>query len=500
MARESPEAAENRRPLPWYCVGFHSFAEFNTYVTFVLLGMSIMMVASAVTSAPEFVTKYYIYATGDPDAVAETPLFWTNANTFYNAGTYAMQVITEIASLTPFMRSIPISVRLFLGLGIPFAELLIIIIVPTVTIPTQNGAIAVIMVVAVMGGFSKALCDSCTNALVGPFPTKFMNGAQWGLTVVALLMSIVQIILQVSMGSTFHDVLTISRIYFGIGIGIQVLAVVELVLLRYNPFAQKYVAEFRVAALQRRGSAATEQSLESNEPATGAIADAVGDAEDKVRALDEAEEADEVRAVHSNDYVARSGAVLQATGDADRMVDLDQTKNISSTEQMLRASVWSVFKRIYPMLFCAFTVFFATLLVFPGVFFMVPARSGWYMTIIVTLYNVGDFVARVLLMFRVLRPSPKFVIIGTLGRLLIIPLIVVCVRGYIPGVALPYVLITLYGLTNGYFGTMSCIHCPRTPTLHYAGERSVAAIMAGIFLMLGLCFGSNLSLAVTLTH
>ncbi|GET93264.1 nucleoside transporter 1, putative [Leishmania tarentolae] len=499
MTGRSATVQGGKRALPWYYMGFHTLAEFYTYVTFVLLGMSIMMVTSAVTSAPEFVTKYFIYATGDPDAVAETPLFWDHANTFYNAGTYAMQVITEIASLTPFMRSIPLGVRLFLGLGIPFVELVMIIVVPAATIPTQNGAIAVIMMVALMGGLSKALCDSCTNALVGPFPTKFMNGEQWGLTVVALLMSIIQIILQLSMGSTYQDVLTISRIYFGIGIAIQVMAIMALFLLRYNPFAQQYIAEFRAAALSRCGNADLEESQDSREPATGDVAVAPK-AGDKEVTLDEIEEADEVRAVPSETFVIKSGAVLQATGDADRMVDLDQTKNITSTEQMLRASVWSVFKRIYPMLLCAFMIFFTTLLIFPGVFFLVPARSGFYMTIIVTLFNAGDFVARILLMVRVLRPSPKFVIVGTVARLAIIPLVVLCVRGLIPGVAMPYILIFLFGLTNGYFGTMSCIHCPRTPTLHYAGERSVAAMLAGIFLMFGLCFGSNMSLAITLTY
>lgn len=492
----------NHTPSPWYKFGFKSFAEFNTYVTFVFLGMSIMMVASAVTSAPDFLTRYYVYATGDPDAVAETPLFWNNANTFYNAGTYVLQVLTELFSLTPFMRRIPLSVRLFVGLGIPFAELLLIIIVPAATIKSQHGAIAVIMVVACVGGFSKALCDSCTNALVGPFPTKFMNGAQWGLTVIALLMSIIQIILKVSMGTSFHDILTMSRIYFGICIGIQLFAIFELAILRFNPFAQKYIAEYRAAAqrnAQNNESTLEETAPSMNEPAAGDIADLPATVDDKERALNE-EEGDEVRAVTSEEFHVKRGAVLTATGDADKMVDLDQTGNITSTEQLLRASAASVFKRVYPMLVCVFLIYFTSLLTFPGVFFLVSTTSGWYMTVIVTLFNAGDFISRMVLMFRPLRPSPKVVVAGTLGRLIIIPFLVLCVRGIIRGEALPYVLITLLGLTNGYFGCMACIHCPRTTTLRYAGERSLAAMLSGISIMLGLCFGSNLSLAITLTH
>lgn len=494
MSAQACTTAEHTAHAPWYKLGFKSFAEFNTYVTFVFLGMSIMLVASAVTSAPGFLSEYYKYATGVPDAEAETPLFWTHSNTFYNAGTFALQLLTEMISLAPFMRRIPLAVRLFVGLAIPFLELLMIIIIPVVTIPTQNGAIAVVLVVATVGGFSKALCDSCTNALVGPFPTKFMNGAQWGLTVISLTMSIIQIILQASMGSTFQDVLTMSRIYFGICIGIQCVTIFELAILRYNPFAQKYIAEFRAAA-NRAKHADGEDSVSSNEPAAGCI---VNGAADKEQALND-EGSDEVRAIEDADVKIERGAVLTATGDADKMVDLDQTKNITSTEQLLRASVMSVIVRIYPMLICTFIVYFTSLLIFPGVFFLVPINPQWYWTIIVALFNAGDFTARVVLMIRPLRPSPKVVLAGTFGRLIIIPFLVLCVRDIIHGPALPYVLITLVGLTNGYFGCMACIHCPRTTTLRYAGERSIAAILSGIAIMLGLCFGSNLSLAITLT-
>ena len=74
-------------------LGFHSFSEFNAYITFVMIGMSIMMVVSAITSAPAFVSEYYKFATGNPDAVAEKPQFWKNVNTFYNVATYITQLL-----------------------------------------------------------------------------------------------------------------------------------------------------------------------------------------------------------------------------------------------------------------------------------------------------------------------------------------------------------------------------------------------------------------------
>eukprot|EP00796_Vickermania_ingenoplastis_P005086 gene5086-biopygen10078 len=227
-------------------LNFESFAEFNTYVTFVMIGMSIMMVISAVTGAPSFITKYYEYATGIPDVECENPAFWNNANTFFNLGTYVTQLICEAITLLPAVRAIPLRFRLLTGLSVPFAEMLILILIPVIKIPTQTGAIVVLMMVAVLGGFSKALCDSSVNALAGPFPTNVVNVEQWGLATASLFMSILSVILKVSMGETFDEVNTQSRIYFGVAIGFQLLTIAQFVLLYSNPFAHRYSAEFRM--------------------------------------------------------------------------------------------------------------------------------------------------------------------------------------------------------------------------------------------------------------
>lgn len=457
-------------------LGFHSVAEFTTYATFVLLGMSIMMVVSAITSAPSFVSKYYQFATGDGDAVAENEAFWTNANTFYNVATYIAQLIFEPLALLPFVRMIPLRIRLIVGLVVPLLELLLLIIIPTITIPDQSGAIAVLMVVGVLGGFSKALCNSCTNALVGPFPTKFMNGAMWGLSISALFMSVLQIILQSAMGESFEAQLTQSRIYLGVAIGIQALSVFMFLILYRNPFACHFTAEFRM--MNKSGTVTT----------------ADGDVVEPVE-----EEAEEKQSVTSKNGVkVEAGAVMHLKGDADHMVDEDQVANITSSQQMFKANLWPVVKKVYPMLLCTFFIFFVTLFIFPGVFFNAVSFDGWSMTMIVLLFNVGDFASRIILMFRALRPSPIVVVVGTLGRLLVIPLLVLCVRDIITGVWMPYILILIHGLTNGYFGAMSMIHCPRTPALSTAGERSLAAVLSGVFLMLGLCIGSNLAVPLNL--
>lgn len=475
-------------------INFESFAEFNAFVTCVMLGMSIMMVISAVTGAPSFITKYYEYATGKPGVECENPMFWVNANTFFNLGTYVTQLICEALTLLPAIRRIPLRFRCLTGLTIPFLEMLILILIPVFTIPTQSGAMAVLMIVAILGGFSKALCDTSANALVGPFPTNFVNGEQWGLAVSSLLMSIVSVILKVSMGETFDEVNTQSRIYFGIAIGFQFLTIVQFCLLFRNPYAHKYIAEFRRLEAIRR----EKKGILLEEPCVEAEGEIRVDADEEAEVMagvakDIYPETDEhERQLHEN------AAILRAHGDADGLVDKDQCGTLTSSDQMVRTNLCSVMRKVYPMLFSAFFGYFVTMTLWPGVYFHTySGDSNWFSTIIVLLFNTGDFLSRLILMVRPLRPSPMGCLIGAILRVLFIPLIVLCVRGIINSEALPYVLVTIFGLTNGYFGVMSMIYCPRTPTLATAGERSMAGVVGGLFVQMGLAFGSNFATIIT---
>lgn len=165
---------------------------------------------------------------------------------------------------------------------------------------------------------------------------------------------------------------------------------------------------------------------------------------------------------------------------------------------MVNTNAISVFKKVWPTLLCCFFVYFVSMCMFPGVFISVDPVDEWYSTIVILLWGVGDFTSRVILMIRPLRPGPLVCVIGTVSRLVIVPFVALCVSGTIKGHWLPYIAMTILGLTNGYFGAMSMIHCARTPTLSTAGERSIAGIMCGIFLQLGLAIGSNIALAINL--
>lgn len=443
-----------------------------------------MMTVSAVTGAPSFVTKYYEYATGKPGVECENPTFWNNANTFFNLGTYTMQICCEGFTLLPAIRKIPLRYRMIVGLLIPLGELLTLVLIPVFTIPSQNGAIAALMTVSIVDGFSKSLADSSTHALAGPFPTQFFNGEQWGLAICSLLMCIISVILKASMGNTFDDVNTQSRIYFVIAIVFQLLTILQFTLMISNPFAHKYVAEFRML----KGIPEPLESVELNEEYAGEF-------------REHAEEEEEEEVIEKNLHPENSedelehgvnAVAIRVKGDADGMVDKDQHGTVTSSDQMLRANGCVVVKKVYPLLLSSFYCFFLTLTMWPGVYFNAyHGNSDWYTTLISLLFNLGDFTSRVILLVPKLRPPPMACLYGCAARTVFVPILVLCVRGIINNMGASYALCVIFGLSNGYFGAMSTVYCPRTPTLSTAGERMLAGIIAGLALECGLAVGAN---------
>ncbi|AAZ11593.1 adenosine transporter 1, putative [Trypanosoma brucei brucei TREU927] len=456
-------------------LGFYSVPEFVVYVTFIFFGMSVMNVTNAIYSIPFFFKEYYKFAQGDADVQPKDEGFWKHMFTYYNVVVYTMQVLLEAFMLTPLGRRFPIRWRLTFGLAVPIVEIIVILVIPVVR-TSEDAAKAAMMMIAFIGGVSKTLCDSGNAALVGPFPTKFYGAVVWGLGISGLLTSFMSIIIKVSMDDSFSSLLTQSRIYFGLIMLLQVIACILLVLLRKNPYAMRYAAELRFDA-KKSGT------KDSNGLVDVADARGTGPADEECE-----READERSDIN----------VMNATTDPDTMRDTDQLENMTNAKQMLDASVMVVAKRIWPMLVSCFFVFFATLLVFPGVFFAVKTDvpSGWYFTIVAAMYNLGDFLSRLVLQFKRLHPSPRGVVIGTFSRLLVIPLLALCVYDVISGPWVPYVLCLIWGLTNGYFGGMSMIYGPRTGSLTTAGQRSLAAICINLALLLGLFGGAMSAMAV----
>uniref|UniRef100_A0A0A9YEZ7 Uncharacterized protein n=1 Tax=Lygus hesperus TaxID=30085 RepID=A0A0A9YEZ7_LYGHE len=243
----------------------------------------------------------------------------------------------ELLTLHPHVRLIPLRFRMFVALFLPFVELILLIAAPAAKLPSQKSAMVLIILVGIIGGFSKALCDSTINALSAPFPTKFMNGELWGLTISSLFMSVLQCILKASFGTTFHDNMTMSRVYFGIAIGFQVLTLIQFCLLSKNPYSHKYIAEFR--ALSNK----TAEDVYNVEPYTNNHSNTTEATEDvhvlELEGASHRRESDvaadaNVRSVKEVDAEIQTfgnAAVLKVSGDADNMYDRDQVGLITSS-------------------------------------------------------------------------------------------------------------------------------------------------------------------------
>ncbi|AAQ16079.1 adenosine transporter 2, putative [Trypanosoma brucei brucei TREU927] len=451
-------------------LGFESTAEFFAYLTFMFFGMSVMNVTNAIYSNYNFFSQYYKFAQGDADAVSKNTSFWEHMFTYYNVVVFTMQVLLETFMLTPLGRQIPVTWRYVFGLTIPMVEIIVILVIPAVGGTSEGGAMATMMIVAFVDGISKTLCDSSNAVTTGPFPTKFYSAMVMGLAVSGIMTSFLSIVIKASMKDNFESRRTQSQIYFGLVMLSQVVACVLLFLLRKNPYAIKYAAEFRYAA--RKKGTVCDFDVKGTGPVSGN------------RYADEKENKN----------------VLNADIDPDDMRDTDQVEGTTNAQQMLDASIMVVVKRIWPVLLSCFFVFFATLLVFPGVFLAVrdslTIKDFWYFNIVVAMFNLGDFSSRFALQFKRLHVSPRMVMIGSFARALLIIPLALCVPGTIPGVWLPCILCLLWGFTNGYFGGLSMIYGPRNGSLTTAGQRSLAAVCINVSLLMGLFAGAMFALAV----
>jgi solute carrier family 29 (equilibrative nucleoside transporter), member 1/2/3 len=120
------------------------------------------------------------------------------------------------------------------------------------------------------------------------------------------------------------------------------------------------------------------------------------------------------------------------------------------------------------------------------------------------LFNIGDFSGRLLCSFpRLLIWSQKRVLAFSLARTLFIPAFLAC---NVPGSTAPlsdgmfFFLLLIFGITNGYGGTMSMIIAPsveRNPRLRGRREDvDTAATVASFCLVGGLCIGAFASFMV----
>ncbi|XP_022755140.1 equilibrative nucleotide transporter 8-like [Durio zibethinus] len=158
-----------------------------------------------------------------------------------------------------------------------------------------------------------------------------------------------------------------------------------------------------------------------------------------------------------------------------------------------RTQFWTVARKVCWPALGILMIYVVTLSIFPG-FIAENLESKllqeWYPVLLITLYNVADFMGKSLTAIYVLR-SIKKATWASISRLLFYPLFIACLHGpkWLKG-EIPVVVLTfLLGLTNGYLTSVLMILGPKTVPV---SEAELSAIVLVLFLGIGLVSGSVL--------
>ncbi|XP_059286378.1 equilibrative nucleotide transporter 8 [Lycium ferocissimum] len=144
----------------------------------------------------------------------------------------------------------------------------------------------------------------------------------------------------------------------------------------------------------------------------------------------------------------------------------------------------------YPA-FGIFAIYTVTLSIFPG-FLAENLESkilkDWYPILLITVYNVSDFVGKSFTAVYVLKSTGKATW-GCVARLLFYPLFAACLHGpkWLKSEVPIVFLTTLLGLTNGYLTSVIMILAPKSVP---SSEAEIAAIVLAVSLGMGLVAGS----------
>ncbi|XP_059638041.1 equilibrative nucleotide transporter 8 [Cornus florida] len=158
-----------------------------------------------------------------------------------------------------------------------------------------------------------------------------------------------------------------------------------------------------------------------------------------------------------------------------------------------RPNLWNVTRKIRLPAFGIFIIYTVTLSIFPG-FIAENLKSNilrdWYPIMLITMYNVSDFVGKSLTAIHVLK-SVENAAWACIARLLFYLFFAACLHG--PSwlkTEVPMAFLTiLLGLTNGYLTSVIMILTPKSVP---SSEAEMSAVVMALFLGMGLVAGSVL--------
>lgn len=147
----------------------------------------------------------------------------------------------------------------------------------------------------------------------------------------------------------------------------------------------------------------------------------------------------------------------------------------------------------YPIAIAGGT-FWITLSLFPGVTSLMTSSSaslnatGWFVVILVALFNLGDLIGRSLPNFEFFtsRLMMRAQVILAVSRLIFVPLFVLCIRPRVLGDVPAYIIMLVFAVGNGLLTTISIqggIHIVQNQ------DKQLAGVVMVFWLTVGLTFG-----------
>lgn len=167
--------------------------------------------------------------------------------------------------------------------------------------------------------------------------------------------------------------------------------------------------------------------------------------------------------------------------------------NNEQADKLFTPDMKNAIKEIWPLWLSCLLVFCVTLTIFPGYVtagIQGPLKS-WMPVIVTSVFCVFDWLGRWLPAVG-MWPSPKYLWIPVVLRLLFFPIEIVSLQGFLK-LGEPWytaVMMLPFALSNGYFGTAAIIYGSNAeqltaPQKRYAGLLMSFAVNAGIILAMG---------------
>jgi len=193
-----------------------------------------------------------------------------------------------------------------------------------------------------------------------------------------------------------------------------------------------------------------------------------------------------------------ANAILEKASGSSKQRDFDAPIENRSFNMV---EVWQVFKLLWVEAAQVWFVFFVTLSLFPSLSTTVIAPDATkyksffeanFALLSTFVFQIFDFVGRSLPYLSFMKFPRKWIWIPVLLRILFLPLFVVCKpqlfsSNIIGSTVAAYLTMSLFAVTNGYFGTLSMMYGPEDvpPKL-----QAMAGIILSLFLQTGIFMAS----------